>query len=75
MKLVKIGARTINMDVVRELRESPDMLTIVFTDAQETQFRGAEMEGLQRWLKSQVEEVVEQPHHQGTIRPSFSRSE
>jgi transcription antitermination factor NusG len=69
MKLVKIGASTINMDVVREIRETPGGLTIVFLDGHEIPLRGAEMQGLQRWLRSQADEVVDQPHHQSTARP------
>ncbi len=69
MKLLKIGATTINMKVVREIRETPDMLTIVFVDDHELPIRGVEMQGLQRWLRSHVDEVVDQRHHQGTTRP------
>ena len=68
MKLVSIGATTINMDTVREIRVSPDLLTIVFIDGYETQVGGVELEGFKRWLTSNAEQVLEQPHHQGTMQ-------
>jgi hypothetical protein len=70
MKLVKIGASFINLDTVREIRESDSSLTVIFLDGHERQIQGIEMEAFQRWLTAHADLILDRPHHQGSPRPS-----
>ena len=65
MKLIKIGDRTVNMDVVREIRGGPDGLTLAFIDGQETQLRGTEADVFRQWLAVHAQDLTPQPFPAG----------